>query len=217
MRKGLSPSRLPSLEVLRYRLRYSKRLLVNRRGDGVHSPFAFHFISKVVRNRRPFYCFDELATEAREARGTYFSSRIRRICELLFRTAHELQIRRILHLGASGEVLQRYLEQTGYTTSWQSYSTADELEDALRTHLEAPDLIIIEDPLMLPVLCPYLESWLAVSAQVTVAGYTLGRSAYRHWEGFQSVVPARLQLDLLDIQLAFYDERLTASAYKGVY
>ena len=39
MRKGLPATRL-SLETVRHRLRYSKRLFINRRGDGVHSPFA---------------------------------------------------------------------------------------------------------------------------------------------------------------------------------
>lgn len=214
MHRGFPSLRLRSLEAVRRRLRYSKRLLVNRRGDGVHSPFAFHFISKVVRNRRPFYCFTELAPRVEQEAEGRQPKRTRRICELLFRTAHELQAGHILHLGPSGGLLEAYLMQTGYTSSWQSSPSLDALpQDAL----PPLDLIILEDPSLLPQLSSQLARWLEASPRLTIACYTLDRSAHRRWEACQESLPARLQLDLLDLQLAFYDERLTPTSYKGVY
>ena len=90
---------LVSLHVALRRLQYSKRLIINRRGDGVHSPFAFHFISRVVRNRRPYYCFEELRAELEERKrtGRHLPPIHRsKALELLFRTAHELEARRLL-------------------------------------------------------------------------------------------------------------------------
>ena len=55
MRRLAKGRRLPRLEGLTRRLKRSKRLIINRRGDGVHSPYAFHLISRVIRNRRPYY------------------------------------------------------------------------------------------------------------------------------------------------------------------
>ena len=65
MRRLAKGRRLPRLEGITRRLKRSKRLIINRRGDGVHSPYAFHLISRVIRNRRPYYCFAELREELR--------------------------------------------------------------------------------------------------------------------------------------------------------
>lgn len=37
------------------------------RGFGVHSPFAFHFILRVLREKSPYYCYPQLV--ARRAFG----------------------------------------------------------------------------------------------------------------------------------------------------
>ena len=102
------------------RLQYSKRLLINRRGDGVHSPFAFHFITRVVRNRRPYYCFEELRGEVKRRRKDAKTCppihRVRTL-ELLFRTAHELEAKNILVVTSqpTTSLLPDYLRHTGYT------------------------------------------------------------------------------------------------------
>ncbi len=213
MRKGLPATRL-SLETVRHRLRYSKRLLINRRGDGVHSPFAFHFITKVVRNHRPFYCFAELAPRVKEVYPLSQARRQRRICELLFRASHALRVKNIVHLGASVTPLKDYLEQTGYVTSWASCATVEEL--AVHSAY-APDLVILEDPSFCAQLHPYLMKWQEQTAHLILAVYTLDRGALNQWKALQAVCPARLRIDLLDLQFAFYDERLTTSSYKGIY
>lgn len=180
----------------------------------MHSPFAFHFISKVVRNRRPFYCFEELALLVGVEASRRDQKRQRRICELLFRTAHELRIDRVVHFGPAHSPLRYYLEQTGYLASFVSCTPS---EEARLTSLPAPQLIVIEDAQCYPLLLPLLVRWRQEYPQLILAGYTLGRSAYASWEACLETAPPRLQLDLLDLQLAFYDERLTPTSYKAVY
>lgn len=214
MRKGISVPSLFPLETLRRRLRYSKRLLVNRRGDGVHSPFAFHFLSKVVRNRRPFYCFEELACEVSSCFPAKIASRRRKSYELLFRTAHELSISSALHLGATTSPLEKYLRATGYLQEWRSVSTPTEVS------LLSPEpyqLLIIEDPTLLLQLPPLLQATVACSPRLVLAAYTPKRKDYEQWKALLSTTPPRLQIDLLDLQLAFYDQRLTPTRYKGIY
>ena len=95
--------RLVTLRGLTLRLKRSKRLIINRRGDGVHSPYAYHFITRVVRNARPYYCFTGLREALRQARELSEGKpprpiRKARTLELVFRIAHELQARHVLLL-----------------------------------------------------------------------------------------------------------------------
>lgn len=39
------------------------------RGFGIHSPFAFHFILRVLREKAPYYCYPQLVTKRRSAAG----------------------------------------------------------------------------------------------------------------------------------------------------
>lgn len=52
----LGPLRRVAAPVMRWR---------TAKGFGVHSPFAFHFITRVLRERLPFYDFEQLPREAR--------------------------------------------------------------------------------------------------------------------------------------------------------
>ena len=42
------------------------RFLRYRKGFGVHSPFAFSFITKVIDERCPYYCYDEIELVRKE-------------------------------------------------------------------------------------------------------------------------------------------------------
>lgn len=200
------------------RLRYSKRLLINRRGDGVHSPFAYHFITRVVRNRRPYYCFEELRAKVKHVRKNP-STRppIHRTptLELLFRTAHELEAKHILILTApsAASLLPDYLYQTGYTESLQVFSV-DQLQVA---QLQAYDFLVCE---YLPE-ADILESLIRQCLELTptfVAALYMPSPRWRHFvANIEKLIAPRLTLDLMDICLHFYDKRLTPSCYKGVY
>ena len=200
------------------RLRYSKRLLINRRGDGVHSPFAYHFITRVVRNRRPYYCFEELRAKVKRVRknpSTRPPIHRKRTLELLFRTAHELEAKHILILTAPSAVslLPDYLYQTGYTESLQVFSV-DQLQVA---QLQACDFLVCE---YLPE-ADILESLIRQCLELTptfVAALYMPSPRWRHFVGnVEKRTTPRLTLDLMDICLHFYDKRLTPSRYKGVY
>ena len=191
------------------RLRYSKRLLINRRGDGVHSPFAYHFITRVVRNRRPYYCFEELRAKVKHVRQNPST------LELLFRTAHELEAKRILILTAPSAVslLPDYLYQTGYTESLQVFSV-DQLQVA---QLQACDFLVCEYLPEADILESLIRQCLEL-APTFVAALYMPSPRWRHFvANIEKQTTPRLTLDLMDICLHFYDKRLTPSRYKGVY
>ena len=200
------------------RLRYSKRLLVNRRGDGVHSPFAYHFITRVVRNHRPYYCFEELREKVKRVRknpSTRPPIRRTRTLELLFRTAHELEAKHILILTAPSatSLLPAYLRQTGYAESIEVFSV-DQLQ---AVQLQACDLLVCEYLPEAEVLESLIRRGSELAPTFVVALY-MPSPRWRHFvANIEKQTTPRLTLDLMDICLHFYDKRLTPSRYKGVY
>ena len=209
---------LVSLHGALRRLQYSKRLIINRRGDGVHSPFAFHFISRVVRNRRPYYCFEELRAELEERKrtGRHLPPIHRsKALELLFRTAHELEARRLLIVTPEPEesLLPAYLERTGYT---EEITLTDPQLTGL-TPSAIYDFILLEAIPTPSLLEELLQRASTASPQLAVALYVPTSKAR---EGLAQLTPSarpRLQIDLIDLQLWFYDKRLTPCRSKGVY
>lgn len=101
----------------------AKRYLLNRRGDGVHSPYAFNFIRQVIRNPHPFDAFARLydTDKAQVYRKAFAHNSItkRRTLELLFRATHIHHPQTIYYSGHilepnSSTLVQDYLRATGY-------------------------------------------------------------------------------------------------------
>jgi len=200
------------------RLQYSKRLLINRRGDGVHSPFAFHFITRVVRNRRPYYCFEELHGEVKRRRKDAKTCppihRVRTL-ELLFRTAHELEAKNILVVTSqpTTSLLPDYLRHTGYTEAVHVLSVG-ELQGV---SLPYCDLLICEYLPEREALEQLLSQCISTSPTLTVALYTPSPRWRRLVRGLGKQGAPRPPPPLSGFCPDFYDKRLTPSRYKGVY
>ncbi|MDR1335461.1 MAG: SAM-dependent methyltransferase [Tannerella sp.] len=107
------------------------RKLFCRGGYGVHSPFAFHLITRVIEERCPYYFYHELATARQQLlhsdrsiirHGRRVSVRnllrkqgvTQKESELLFRLANYCKPRFILTLGSSAGLVP--LSLTGYAS-----------------------------------------------------------------------------------------------------
>lgn len=64
----------------------------NRCGYGVHSPFAFRFITEVIYERSPYYAYAHLSKRLR----WWQRFRVAKVCQLLFRIANYQQPRLVL-------------------------------------------------------------------------------------------------------------------------
>lgn len=89
---------------LRERLKHAVRFR-HKRGFGVHSPFMFHLILQVIRDRERQYVYPPEAD-----RGKRIGYRKRKFCRLLFRLASYLHTERVLCLSTRPGKIIAYLQ-----------------------------------------------------------------------------------------------------------
>ncbi len=97
------------------------RFLRYRKGFGVHSPFAFSFITKVIDERCPYYCYDEIELVRKELQqhdNVPVRQEIKRSHgELLFRVVNYFKPKRLIQLGSPAGIGTLYL--TAYASDLQ--------------------------------------------------------------------------------------------------
>lgn len=220
--------RLVTLRGLTQRLKRSKRLIINRRGDGVHSPYAYHFITRVIRNVRPYYCFTELREALRQARELSEEKpprpiRKARTLELIFRIAHELQARHVLLLTGETSFVPRYLMATGSVEQVIERQHIPALSEVSTASLVVVERIPLEDrersqlSSLLKDLAKRKEASETRKERITALVSTRSRTAKRLARLLRGEAKPQLVIDLIDIEVWFFDTRLTPSVYKSVY
>ena len=220
--------RLVTLRGLTLRLKRSKRLIINRRGDGVHSPYAYHFITRVVRNARPYYCFTGLREALRQARELSEGKpprpiRKARTLELVFRIAHELQARHVLLLTGETSFVPRYLMATGSVEQVIERQHIPALSEVSTASLVVVERIPLEDrersqlSSLLKDLAKRKEASVVGTERMTALISTRSRTAKRLARLLRGEAKPQLVIDLIDIEVWFFDTRLTPSVYKSVY
>lgn len=220
--------RLVTLRGLTQRLKRSKRLIINRRGDGVHSPYAYHFITRVIRNVRPYYCFTGLREALRQARELSEGKpprpiRKARTLELIFRIAHELQARHVLLLTGETSFVPRYLMATGSVEQVIERQHIPALSEVSTASLVVVERIPLEDrersqlSSLLKDLAKRKEASVVGTERITALVSTRSRTAKRLARSLRGEAKPQLVIDLIDIEVWFFDARLTPSIYKSVY
>ena len=195
-------------------LKRAKRLLLNQRGDGVHSPFAFGLIHRVIRNRRPYYCFAPLREELRASACSLSQEALRRpsALELIYRLLQELRPNEVAYRAAAVSMLPRYLEHAGLPC----------LELEPRTEqLAARSCLILEswpsEGEELVQLTHQLQKLCRQSPELMLFVHLPRPRLAPQLERLRAELEPQLVLDLLDLQLWFFDPSLTPSRYKAVY
>ena len=220
--------RLVTLRGLTLRLKRSKRLIINRRGDGVHSPYAYHFITRVIRNVRPYYCFTELREALRQTRELSEGKpprpiRKARALELIFRIAHELQARHVLLLTGETSFVPRYLMATGSVEQVIERQHIPALSEVLTASLVVVERIPLDDrersqlSSLLKDLAKRKEASVVGTERMTALVSTRSRTAKRLARSLRGEAKPQLVIDLIDIEVWFFDARLTPSIYTSVY
>lgn len=94
------------------------RFLRHRKGFGVHSPFAYSFITKIIEERYGYYCYDDIHLVRRqlEHQGNRLARKdiSRKHGELLFRTVNFFKPERLVQIGSPAGIGALYM--TAYSS-----------------------------------------------------------------------------------------------------
>ena len=111
------------------------RFLRYRKGFGVHSPFAFALITRVINERWGFYCYDDIELIRRQLvhkGSTGVRREIKRSHgQLLFRVVNYFKPKQILQIGSPAGIATLYL--TSYASDIQCIALEADAESARET------------------------------------------------------------------------------------
>lgn len=156
----------------------------HRKGYGVHSPFAFRFITDVICERSPYYAYRELDRQLPLSKRL----RQRRGLHLLLRLANHLQPKTIV-LPRNAWWEKRYLQRGCKAANIQCQWKIDDV-----------DLCLLYEP---------SDEALRHMGEHSVL---LLDNLHRHREWFQSL-PSVVSFDLYDLGIAFFDKQYNKQYY----
>lgn len=215
----------PVTRVL-YKIRHHK-------GHGIHSPFVFNFINRVIEEKTSYYAYEDIAGYLRLHSFSYNGDN--KINTLSFRTANYFNAENILELG-SGEGLN-----TLFITSVSQKSKCLSVETDSAKRLEAvrlyekwrknvrltdkefpepdfsPDCIFINlrnYKVDNDMLIPYLLSHVNEDSFIFVDGIRTNRKQKMLWKKLICREEVVISLDLFQVGILFFDKKFFKRNYK---
>ncbi|MGL4779733.1 MAG: RsmG family class I SAM-dependent methyltransferase [Bacteroidales bacterium] len=208
----------------------------NKRGFGVHSPFAFHLITEIIRDKYPYYKFETID----EAVQDYCLRENRHIKTkrfyLLFRILNHLNSSKILEVGTYNglstlsmalcgqdktidvfplkekEATVLFLLKEKYTLTNVNVLKTIDFENTSEKY----DFIYIHAPLTdMSLLCSYkqLKPLLAENGVILVDRNSKKRSSKHEWKQILKYEAPQMVIDQDKRALLFFDKKLTPNKY----
>lgn len=212
-----------SLRHMTYRqLIRAKRFVLNRRGDGVHSPYAFRLISKVVRNPYPYGCFATLGARVRQHRaelGRLYGDccmRQPRVLELVFRLVVDHRPHRVVLFAPRESLLVDYLHATGCIAELLHYTSFDPEQTE---SIGQAQMVIIEEPPKgaLTALGQAMQQQAEPDDPRLWLLYRGNPKLRQELRALSRVVKPDVQFDLLRLELWVWRSTITPGRYKVFY
>ncbi len=189
----------------------------HRCGYGIHSPYAFSFVTGVVYEREAYYAYAPLHDERRglpserRARGRLREKDDR----LLFRLANAARAKRIAVVGQDTALSERYLSAACPSARLTHF---DALPQPAHLCADAPDLLYIAadalaaDATFADVLRAYAAN-APQGALLVVHGIHATRAHFAAWQSVAAHNNLRLAFDLYDFGIGVFEPRLNREAF----
>lgn len=173
----------------------------HRRGYGVHSPFAFDFITGVIYERSAYYAYSELA-QLHPWWVRLFGLRPLVRCRLLFRLANYVHTKRACIVG-------NMPVETEYVRAALPNVTLLRSEEALE---HGADFVLV-DPNHSDVLPQRFAASMCAPAMLVVTDIHTSEPGRKSWQQLLAAENVVVTFDLYDFGIAFFDRRLTKQNY----
>ena len=183
------------MSYLKERIKHAIRFR-HKRGYGVHSPFMFHLILDVIRDKEKQFTYPEILEQENS-----LNPREKKIFRLLSRLVRHLNVRKMVCLGRNAEKLCRYLQQVSDAEIW--VNRLDTITDA--------DFIYVgrDFPLEGSAFAAILQA--NPQRCIVVADIHKKGVHARLWH--QWVEKATVSVDMMWYGILFFDERIQVGRY----
>lgn len=187
----------------------------HRRGYGVHSPFAYNFITRVIYEKTPYYKYVDLRAEEKEkareqdADWCYESLKVKR---LLFRLVNYVRARQIVDAGrlsASSLYLKAGCTQADYV----GVRRAEDL--ALKTGIPV-DFLYVHDyqrPDFVETVFDICVSRVCETSVFVVEGIGYTSQMQKLWKHMLQDERVGVTFDLYDLGILFFDKKKNKQNY----
>ena len=204
----------------------------HHRGHGIHSPFVFNLINKVIEEKTPYHIYDDIRTII----DPYVFLHLKKYNLLLFRLVNYFNAERILEIGAGYGVnticmtaASSNTKCISIETSERKYSIAKRLYSEwnrnieLLTNPQLPELQEKQDCILIDLnnysllpsdVCRYLDDICHEKTFIIVRGIRTNRRNQALWKCIASMDSRTVILDLFNIGIVFFDKTLYRWEYK---
>lgn len=210
----------------------SVRKIRHRKGFGVHSPFAYNFITSVIEEKLPFYAYQRLGHLYNKNSVLSF-----KVATLLFRMANYFKVRSVAEIGCdggfsilpvllvdsrshantlsidnSGETVPRHLGAFGISSDRVTF--VDKLQDIQQEQLF--DMLIINkmpDGVNPSQLLSWIFDHTGENTVIVLRGVRMGQDQEALWDELCDCDSIQITMDLFDYGLAMRRPRFFKQHY----
>lgn len=169
----------------------------HRKGYGVHSPFAFNFLTGVVYEKGEYYAYQEL--DALYGQKNKCGTNHKMKClKFLFRLANYVHPKSICIYGSVRPDVAAYL-------SSGCHSAVVAYEKPIKTGEMSDKLVYISDDVMSSLWSEIVGQPMSAWSVAVICGIHVSRQASRDWEQVKTLPQVGVTFDLYDYGILFYD------------
>lgn len=184
-----------------------------RKGYGVHSPFAFGLINKVIEERKPFYIFEEIEKKIPGNRKKMSSQE--KYGRLLFRLINFFQAKTVLQIGVSEKIWTEYLSAAAEQLVVVDKDYLSAIEDACE-ELNVVDFIFLnvsKDPELTKLLFDRCLGHVHKRTVLLIDGIHK-KKIRKLWQNIKNRNDIPITMDLYALGLVFFNKELHKKNYK---
>lgn len=200
----------------------------HHRGHGIHSPFVYGLITKVIEEKTPYHAYDDIRFLLDSKPQRHY--KLNKYNRLYFRLANYFKVNKVLEIGSGYgiDTLCLTAPSTGIDCiciepSEQKYAQAQELYDnwnrniRLYKETELPDLSDKQDCILLDLrscnhfsvdIAEYLLRMSHEKTFIIVKGIRTNKHNQALWKSITNIESRTAVLDLFNVGILFFDRQL---------
>lgn len=207
----------------------------HHRGHGIHSPFVFNLITKVIEEKTPYHAYDDIEITLRHVPSLNHYS-LNKTNKLLFKLSNHFNVKSVLEIGAGYGINTLCLtapsketRSLSVETSEKKHPIASNLYDkwdrniSLLQHLDLSDITEKQDCIFIdltnytsppPSLDLEISRLSHEKTFVVVKGIRTNKRHQLLWRRVKEIESRTVALDLFNIGILFFDPALYRWNYK---